>query len=106
MYSIGLRTFFPLSFFFFTQRDYSKLAHFVDETYAPVTRMRNFRSLVAIANEYDLELHHLDVKTASLNGELEKKVSLKIPERLKEYLGSRLTSKKHSFELVKTIYEL
>lgn len=51
-----------------------------NETFAPVSRMTSFRIIAAIANQYDLMLHHMDVKTAYLNGELKETVYMRIPE--------------------------
>ena len=50
------------------------------ETYAPVARISDVRFMLIVANKFDLEISQLDVKTAFLNGELEKKVYTEIPE--------------------------
>lgn len=49
------------------------------ETYAPVARLTDVRFILSLSNKLDLELHQLDVKTAFLNGELEKEVYMEIP---------------------------
>ncbi len=42
-----------------------------DETFSPVVRMESFRTLVAMSTQHDLQMHHVDVTTAFLNGILE-----------------------------------
>lgn len=51
-----------------------------DEVFAPVTRIEMIRFLLALAAKGNWEVHHLDVKTAFLNGELEEEVFVKQPE--------------------------
>ena len=51
-----------------------------DETFSPVVRMESFRTLVALSTEHNLELHHVDVTTAFLNGVLEEEVFMRQPE--------------------------
>lgn len=57
------------------QREYE-----IRETYAPVTRLPLIRSMLAIANKYDLHFCQMDVKTAFLNGELEECIYMEIPQ--------------------------
>ena len=42
-----------------------------DEVFAPVTKYDSIRSILAIANQLDLEVHQMDVKTAFLHGDLD-----------------------------------
>ena len=42
-----------------------------DEDFSPVLKYSSIRSMLAIVNQLDLELHQIDVKTAILNGDLE-----------------------------------
>ena len=42
-----------------------------DDIFTPVARYSSIRSVLAIANEFDLNVHQMDVKTAFLNGGLE-----------------------------------
>jgi hypothetical protein len=49
------------------------------ETYAPVTKHATVRTLFALAAAHDLDLHHLDISTAFLNGELEEEVYVQQP---------------------------
>ena len=51
-----------------------------DETFCPVVRMESLRTLVALSTQHDLELHHIDVTTAFLNGVLEEEVFMKQPK--------------------------
>jgi Reverse transcriptase (RNA-dependent DNA polymerase) len=51
-----------------------------DETYAPVVRYSSLRMVLALAAHYDLELHHMDVKSAYLNGDLEEEIYMEQPE--------------------------
>ena len=45
------------------------------EVFAPVARMESVRSLLALAAAKDWRVHHLDIKSAFLNGELGKQSS-------------------------------
>jgi len=47
--------------------------HF-QETFAPVVRKETLRLLFALAVKYDLDIFHLDVKTAFLNGDLKETI--------------------------------
>ena len=40
-----------------------------DETFCPVVRFESVRTVIAMAANYDLKLHQLDITTAFLNGE-------------------------------------
>jgi len=42
-----------------------------DEPFCPVVRLESLRTLVALATQRGLELHHVDVQTAFLNGNLQ-----------------------------------
>ena len=42
-----------------------------DEVFSPVARYTSVRSLLALANAEDLEIHQMDVKTDFLNGSLD-----------------------------------
>lgn len=51
-----------------------------DEVFAPVTRLETVRLLLALAANNEWEVHHLDVKSAFLNGKLYEEVYVKQPE--------------------------
>ena len=51
-----------------------------DEVFSPVARYSAIRSLLALANANDLEIHQMDVKTAFLNGSLDYEVYMTQPE--------------------------
>lgn len=50
-----------------------------DETFCPVVRLESLRSLIALSTQRGLELHHVDVHTAFLNGTLQEEVFMKQP---------------------------
>ena len=50
------------------------------DTYLPLTRITSIRMLIALAAEYGLEIHQMDVKTTFLNGELEEEIYIEQPE--------------------------
>jgi hypothetical protein len=50
-----------------------------DEVYAPVARLDSVRVLVAIAAQQKWQVHHLDVKSAFLNGDLQEEVYVTQP---------------------------
>ena len=51
-----------------------------DETFCPVVRFESVRTVIALAVQYGLKLHQMDVATAFLNGELKEEVYMKQPE--------------------------
>ncbi|GJY42076.1 ribonuclease H-like domain, reverse transcriptase, RNA-dependent DNA polymerase [Tanacetum coccineum] len=51
-----------------------------EEVFAPVARMETIRLLLAIAANNEWEVHHLDVKSAFLHGELKEEVYVTQPE--------------------------
>jgi hypothetical protein len=73
-----------------------------NEVYAPVSKLATLRALLAVANEKDLELEHLDVKTAFLYGDLEEEIYMNLPE------GYGFTTKgdRSVCKLRKTLYGL
>lgn len=50
------------------------------DTFSPVVRHSTMRLLFSIANEYDLEIDHIDVNTAFLNGDLNETIYMEQPE--------------------------
>lgn len=51
-----------------------------EETYAPVVRYAALRALFAHAAQHDWEVHHMDVRSAFLNGNLEETIYMSQPE--------------------------
>lgn len=51
-----------------------------DEVFAPVARIETIRLLISLAASHGWEIHHLDVKTAFLHGELKETVYVNQPE--------------------------
>lgn len=51
-----------------------------DETFSPVVRHSSLRLLFALCVQLNLHTCHLDVCTAFLNGRLEERVYMEIPE--------------------------
>ena len=50
------------------------------EVFSPVARFPSIRTLLAFANAHDLEVHHMDVTTAFLNGDLDCEIFMEQPE--------------------------
>ena len=50
------------------------------DTFSPTLKICGFRMLVALAAQHDLELHHLDVQTAFLHGDLDEELYLQQPQ--------------------------
>ena len=51
-----------------------------NETFAPVARMDSIRMVLAIVASKSWEVHHMDVKSAFLHGDLEEEIYMKQPE--------------------------
>ena len=51
-----------------------------EEVFAPVARANSLRTILAIANAMDMEVHQMDVKTAFLNGKLTEEIYMQQPE--------------------------
>nr|GEV68539.1 putative reverse transcriptase, RNA-dependent DNA polymerase, Gag-polypeptide of LTR copia-type [Tanacetum cinerariifolium] len=65
-----------------------------EETFSPVTDIRAIRILIAIAAYYDYEIWQMDVKTAFLNGYLNKEVYMErfpVPSRVSSEISSTTT---------------
>jgi hypothetical protein len=45
-----------------------------DEVFTPVTRLDSVQLLIALAAQEGWEVHHLDVKSEFLNGELQEEI--------------------------------
>jgi len=51
-----------------------------EETFAPVARIASFRFLLSVSIQYDLKVHHMDVKSAFLNGKLKEEIYMIVPQ--------------------------
>jgi hypothetical protein len=51
-----------------------------EETFSPVSRMEEFRLLLAYACSKNIKVYQMDVKSSFLNGELEEEVYIEQPE--------------------------
>ena len=71
------------------------------ETFSPVSSKDSFRIIMALTAHFDLELHHMDVKTAFLNGDLCETIYMKQYEAFEENGKEHLVC-----ELKKSIYGL
>ena len=58
-----------------------------EETYAPVVRYSSLRMIIALCAHYDWELHHMDVKSAYLNGDLEEEIYMHLPDGVQRKKG-------------------
>ena len=72
-----------------------------DEAFAPVARIETIRLIIALAASHGWEVHHLDVKTAFLHGDLKEEVYVKQPEGF-EVKGSE----EKVYRLSKALYGL
>lgn len=72
-----------------------------EEVFAPVTRMETVRLLLALAAKNGWEVHHMDVKSAFLNGEIQEEVYVSQPE------GFEKRGEEHKvYRLLKALYGL
>jgi hypothetical protein len=51
-----------------------------DETYSPTCRVDSLRGLLSLAAHHDWEIHHMDVKSAYLNGKLNETIYMRQPK--------------------------
>lgn len=72
-----------------------------EEVFAPVTRLETVHLLLALAAKNSWEVHHLDVKSAFLNGELQEVVYVTQPEGFVMKNSERLV-----YRLFKALYGL
>ena len=70
-----------------------------DETFCPAVRMESLRTLIALSTQCGLELHHVDIHTAFLNGTLQEEVFMK------QHIGYEMKGKEYLVcKLQKSIY--
>ena len=70
------------------------------DIFSPVTKLATLRVLLSLVASHDLELRHVDVRTALLNGELDEEVYIKVPDGLHDMYPGKC------FRLKKAIYGL
>ena len=51
-----------------------------DQIFAPISRYTSIKIIISLASVFNWKLHQMDVKTAFINGEVEKEVYIKHPE--------------------------
>ncbi len=66
-----------------------------NETFALVAKFTSIRCILALAALEDMEIHQMDMKTAFLNGELEKEIYMEHPQRFVHEGGEHLMCKLH-----------
>ena len=71
-----------------------------NETFAPTLHKPSLLTLLAIAAREDLEIDHMDIKTAFLNGDLEEEIYMQLPD------GFPPKVQGHVWKLQKSIYGL
>lgn len=72
-----------------------------EEVFAPVAKIEIVRLLIALATQRKWQVHHMDVKTGFLNGELQEEVYVSQPE------GYTVKQQEHKvYQLTKTLYGL
>ena len=72
-----------------------------EEVFAPVARLDTIRLILALAAHRGWKIHHLDVKSAFLNGELEEEVYVAQPEGFIDH-----TAEHKVYKLSKALYGL
>ena len=65
------------------------------DTFSPTLRSITFRIFVSLAVELDLELHHLDVQTAFLHGELEEEIYMQQPPHFEDSTRPNVVCRLH-----------
>lgn len=71
------------------------------QTFAPVARMSSIRLLVALAAQYGMSIHQLNVTTAYLNGKIQESIYMKPPNHIIESLEAIIDKEKKRSELYK-----
>ena len=69
------------------------------DTFAPVAKMDSIRPVLAISASKHWEVHHMDVKSAFLNGDIHEEIYKKQPE-------GYITDPSLVFKLKKSLYGL
>lgn len=56
------------------------------ETFAPVARLESLRIVTALAAQYDMNIHQMDVTSAYLNGKIEETIYMEVPKHIDKSL--------------------
>ena len=67
------------------------------EIFAPMTNMTSIRLLLQIAVQYDLLIHHMDVKSAYLNACLDYEIYVELPEGFESRNGNYVWKLKNPY---------
>lgn len=70
-----------------------------DDTYSPVARLATIRLLMSVSFKFNFKMHHLDVVTAFLHGNLIEDVYMKVPDGFDVEQGNVLKLKKSLYGL-------
>ena len=82
----------------FVAKDYSQIyGRDYWETFASTTNMAFIRLLLQIAVQYDLLIHHMDIKSAYLNASLDYEIYAELPKGFKGKNGNYVWKLKKSF---------
>lgn len=77
-----------------------------DETFAPVARIGSIRMLTSIAAQYGMQIKQFDVTTAYLNGVLEEKIYMEVPNYTEDTLEKIILSEPKTSEIRKKALKL
>ena len=72
-----------------------------EETFAPIARLNSLRLLLAMATIFDWDVHHVNIKSAYLNGHLDEELYMDQPRGFETHEGGRKVCR-----LLKAIYGL
>ena len=75
-----------------------------EETYSPVMDGITFRYLISLLVSENLDMRLIDVMIAYLYGDLDKKISMKIPEGF--LMPEAKARSMHSIQLKRSLYDL
>jgi histone deacetylase 1/2 len=66
-----------------------------NKTFAPLSKFASLRCIFALATLENMEIHQMDMKTAFLNGDLEKEIYMEQPQGFMHQGGEHLVCKFH-----------
>lgn len=74
------------------------------DTFSPTLRYNSFRYVISVAQLKGFKIHHLDVQTAFLNGELAEEIYMHVPEGFESLVVDKRCT--HVLKLKKSLYGL